>query len=352
MCKMVYIGSDHPLPMTAPWDEKNPKFHVTPVEKSDEEAVRKCLRTNYVIYAGSTMGCGCNFEYDSKETTQWWFESKPDQMKEYLEDQTQDKLLRDELLDLWLSTVDQASKMKHLKCWLQDKQSVDDLRAYLDRNSKTGSLRVLVTWAEEESTAPQWVLSVTPEFFGGESFYIEEFTLLEVSQRVEQRDRAWAHHYRGLSRIKRGYYDEAISAFTEAVASDPELLDAYVNRGVVYEQKSQYGQAILDYNKALEINPQDAEVYNNLAWLLGTAKAPHFRDGRKALELSLKACELSEWKGPNYLDTLAAAYARIGDFANAVKFAQKVMESPEFVEDKEAQKRLNLYNDQKPWPPD
>lgn len=158
MCRMVYIGSDQPLPMTDPWDEKNPRFHVVPVGKNVEEIVRKRLGTEYIVYAGSTMGCGCNFEYDSKKTTQWWFESKPSQMREFLEHSTQeDKLSADDLLDLWSSTADQASKKEYLKHWLQGKQSVDDLRAYLDRNSKTGSLRVLVTWAEEESTPPHRV---------------------------------------------------------------------------------------------------------------------------------------------------------------------------------------------------
>ena len=32
-----------------------------------------------------------------------------------------------------------------------------------------------------------------------------------------------------------------------------------------------------------------------------------------------KACELTEWKRPRYLSTLAAAYSETGDFSNAVK---------------------------------
>ncbi len=36
----------------------------------------------------------------------------------------------------------------------------------------------------------------------------------------------------------------------------------YNNRGNAYVEKGQYDQAILDFNKALEINPGYAEAYN------------------------------------------------------------------------------------------
>jgi serine/threonine-protein kinase len=78
--------------------------------------------------------------------------------------------------------------------------------------------------------------------------------------------------------------------------------------------------------------------------------APSFRNGKKAVELALKACELSDWKNPGYLDTLAAAYARVGDFGNAVKWQEKALESPELANNTEAQQRLNFYLERKPWP--
>ena len=93
-------------------------------------------------------------------------------------------------------------------------------------------------------------------------------------------------------------------------------------------------------------------AYNNLAWLFATAKATDYRDGKKAVELALKACELSDWKNPMYLDTLATAYARAGDFDNAVKWQEKVLTFPEYAYYTEAKKRLHLYRKHKPWPAD
>jgi len=96
----------------------------------------------------------------------------------------------------------------------------------------------------------------------------------------------------------------------------------------------------------------DAQTYNNLAWLFATAKVPGFRNGEKAVVLALKACELSEWKNPGYLDTLAASYARVGDFGNATKWQEKALQIFEKGKKAEAQERLNLYRQHRPWPSD
>ena len=48
-----------------------------------------------------------------------------------------------------------------------------------------------------------------------------------------------------------------------------------------------------------------------------------YRDGRKAVESGLRACELSEWKDASHLATLAAAHAESSDFDRAVEFQEK-----------------------------
>jgi len=39
--------------------------------------------------------------------------------------------------------------------------------------------------------------------------------------------------------------------------------DSYLNRGVAYGKKGQYDQAIVDFNKAIEINPRYGKAYIN-----------------------------------------------------------------------------------------
>jgi tetratricopeptide (TPR) repeat protein len=167
----------------------------------------------------------------------------------------------------------------------------------------------------------------------------------------ESRDTKF-YNNRGIAFGEKGQYDQAISDFNQAIEMNPRYDRAYNNRGIVYRLKGQYNWAISDFNKAMAINPLDAEAYNNLAWLFATAKAHGFRNGKKAVELALRACGLSDWRNAEYLDTLAAAYARVGDFDNAVKWQKKALESSKSAETSEFKQRLNFYREGKPWPAD
>jgi tetratricopeptide (TPR) repeat protein len=173
-----------------------------------------------------------------------------------------------------------------------------------------------------------------------------------ASNQPKQNESGDAKFYnnRGTTFGEKGQYDQAISDFNNAIEINPRYIKAYNNRGIVYRLKGQYDKAISDFNKAIEINPLDAEGYNNLAWLFATAKAPGFRNGKKAVDLALKACELSDWRNAEYVDTLAAGYARAGDFDNAVKWQEKALGYPKLAGPSEFQQRLNFYRERKPWP--
>ncbi len=161
-----------------------------------------------------------------------------------------------------------------------------------------------------------------------------------------------AYRQRGNAYFNKREYDSAISEFSKAIDINPKDAVAYTYRADAYEKQARYKEAILDYNKAIEIDSKYVLAYNNLAWILSTAKEPRIRNGEKALELALKACELTDWKNPSCLDTLAAAYARLGDFANAIKWQEKALESPELSNNANAQQRLILYREHKAYPSD
>ncbi len=50
-----------------------------------------------------------------------------------------------------------------------------------------------------------------------------------------------------------------------------------------------------------------------------------YRDGAKAVESATKACELGGWKDADHLDTLAAALADAGEFAEAVRRQEEAL---------------------------
>ena len=178
------------------------------------------------------------------------------------------------------------------------------------------------------------------------------FSCATTEQKQDELRNPKFYNNRGIAYAEKGQYDRAISDFNKAIEINSRYEKAYGNRGIVYRLKGQYDQAISDFNKAIEMNPRDAQAYNSLAWLFATAKVPGFRNGEKAVTLARKACELSEWKNPEYLDTLAASYARVGDFSNATRWEEKALQILEEGKKTESQKRLNLYREHRPWPPD
>ena len=66
-----------------------------------------------------------------------------------------------------------------------------------------------------------------------------------------------------------GDYDRAIEDYTKAIELDPNPADAYNNRGVAYGKKDESDCAIKDYTKAIELNPNRDITYYNRAgvWL-------------------------------------------------------------------------------------
>ncbi len=68
------------------------------------------------------------------------------------------------------------------------------------------------------------------------------------------------------------------------------------------------------------------------------------------MESANRACELTDWKEPAIIDTLAAAHAEAGDFDSAARWQSKAIA---YLSD-EKQKtdfrtRLKLYQERKPF---
>lgn len=141
--------------------------------------------------------------------------------------------------------------------------------------------------------------------------------------------------------------DKALADLTAAIAADPKFAMAYTTRGWLYVDGGQHDKALSDFSTAAKLAPRDPLILNNLAWFKATCPADKFRDGKQAVESAKQACELTEYKHEEFLNTLAASLAETGDFKGAVKWATKAVELD--PKNEEFASHLKLYQSGKPY---
>jgi tetratricopeptide (TPR) repeat protein len=151
-----------------------------------------------------------------------------------------------------------------------------------------------------------------------------------------------------------GQYKTALADLDQAMTLRPDSAKYRYLRGIAYAYAGDAEAAKQDFARAEAMDPDSAESYNARAWLMATAPDPQMRDGTKAVESATRACQMTNWNDPEMLETLAAAYAESGDFADAIKWQQKAVDltSPTLlVTLNQRQARLALYQSRRPWRP-
>ena len=192
---------------------------------------------------------------------------------------------------------------------------------------------------------------------------------------------AAAYNNRGNCYDLLGEHDRALADYDEAIRLEPDVAMHFHNRGIAWQNKRQpakasedfttalsllaggeasvqaveagrelpvaramkaqvkyrmqlagakaatgdFRPALADLKTAVQLDPLDAEAHNALAWLLATCPSTTIRDAQAARTAAEKACELSEQKIANHLDTLAAAWAAAGDFKTAIEWQTKAV---------------------------
>jgi Zn-dependent protease len=137
----------------------------------------------------------------------------------------------------------------------------------------------------------------------------------------------------GLVAVRAGRHDEAVERFTKVIDAGGEpgvIATALTNRGLTEGRRGEWQRAIEDYSEAIRLQPKLATAHNNLAWLLATCPDDSLRNGQQAVEHATFACNATGWSTPNCLGTLAAAYAEVGDFDQAVRWHKRALADPAY----------------------
>jgi len=131
---------------------------------------------------------------------------------------------------------------------------------------------------------------------------------------------AWEWSNKGGSLNKLGRFDEAILCYNKALEIDPRYIRAWGNKGLSLDHLGRYDEAITCYNKALEIDPRDTIPWYNKANSLG--KLGRYDEAilcyNKALEINPRDTAALNSKGISLSD--------IGRFDEAITCYDKALE--------------------------
>lgn len=83
------------------------------------------------------------------------------------------------------------------------------------------------------------------------------------------------HYYQGVFYGKQENYNEAILELEKAIQVDPAYAEAYNALAVVYHRQKQYQQAIQNYLLAIETSPRYVKARTNLAMIYEEQGQPH-----------------------------------------------------------------------------
>jgi Flp pilus assembly protein TadD len=131
-------------------------------------------------------------------------------------------------------------------------------------------------------------------------------------------------HFRlGLALAQETNLVTALNHFAYATLLRPDRPEPESKFRVALDLLTRTPDAPNQLAEAAATMPDSPIMLNELAWLMATHSDSTLRDGAEAVRLAERACVLTQRRDPKILDTLAAAYAESGNFAQAITSARE-----------------------------
>jgi len=143
--------------------------------------------------------------------------------------------------------------------------------------------------------------------------------------------------------------DDASDDVDKLVSLQPDSLEFRLLRIQQRLEIADYSTALEDTEPyAQKAKPGD-EVLRLRAWLMAVAPDTELRDPKEALEIARQGCDATGWTDPDWLETVAAAYAALSQFEGALGWQKKALTILEESALPEQKKRFELYKAHKPF---
>lgn len=131
------------------------------------------------------------------------------------------------------------------------------------------------------------------------------------------------HANLGMAYLRKGDAAKAEPELREALEIDPHNLINRISLRNALLQQGKMREAVKEQRKLVSFCPNDSILLNETAMMLATYPDKAIRNGKEALTLAKRAVYLTEGSNPAMLDTLAAAYAEVGQFPDAIQTARR-----------------------------
>lgn len=145
----------------------------------------------------------------------------------------------------------------------------------------------------------------------------------------------------GIFHIQNGKFEEGIEKINQSLELKRDWEIPYFYRAVAYQALEKFDDAMLDYTKAIQLNPRMTDAYYNRAYINLTRKDISNPDLEKTAQDLEKALELD----PKFIDALyamAAVQKKLGNFHAALEFLERLLQIEPDAVNARALKKLIL----------